>query len=171
MKTAAKTTGSAAKKTTATVKKTTTTKKPTPTITTLAKGERLVRSGEFSAKLLALINAERTKAGLAALTYRSDLQAVADLRAKELVDRFGSTRPNGTAFDTALTAVGVSFTTPLENIEHGCRDAAALFDEWNRLPACRDRLLNGVVTDTVIGVCQCDDGTLYWVQLYFDKGV
>ena len=61
---------------------------------------------ESEARLLALINGERAKAGVPALTFSSRYYACAELRAREITKLFEHTRPNGSDCFTAYEACG-----------------------------------------------------------------
>lgn len=61
---------------------------------------------ESEARLLSLINGERAKAGVPALTFSSRYYACAELRAREITKLFEHTRPNGSDCFTAYEACG-----------------------------------------------------------------
>lgn len=61
---------------------------------------------EFGRELLKLCNEARKELGIPAMTYDSNIQDVADLRAEEMSERFGHTRPNGERYLTAFTDCG-----------------------------------------------------------------
>ena len=57
----------------------------------------------LAAELLKQINQKRTANGLSMLSYSADLQASADIRAKESVQNFSHLRPDGRGCETAVT--------------------------------------------------------------------
>ena len=59
--------------------------------------------------VLKLVNEERAKAGLPALTLHAGATRAAQQRAGEIETSFSHTRPDGSNFTTALTAAGVSY--------------------------------------------------------------
>ena len=61
---------------------------------------------ESEEKLLSLINGERAKAGVPALTFSSRYYVCAELRAREITKLFEHTRPNGSDCFTAYEACG-----------------------------------------------------------------
>ena len=63
----------------------------------------------FAEQVVELVNQERTKAGLNAVTLDQNIASAALVRAKEIETSFSHTRPNGSKFSTALTEQGVTF--------------------------------------------------------------
>ena len=70
----------------------------------------------FAEQVVELVNQERTKAGLNAVTLDQNIASAALVRAKEIETSFSHTRPNGSKFSTALTEQGVTFKGAGENI-------------------------------------------------------
>ena len=73
----------------------------------------------FAEQVVELVNQERTKAGLNAVTLDQNIASAALVRAKEIETSFSHTRPNGSKFSTALTEQGVTFKGAGENIAWG----------------------------------------------------
>ena len=71
-----------------------------------------------------LINAERSKAGLAELTIDSDLMDAAAKRAEEQPESFGHTRPDGSDFSTIREEFNVTGSPICENAGRG-KDTAS----------------------------------------------
>lgn len=61
-------------------------------------------------------NKARTDAGLSAMTYATQYQAMADLRAQEQLALWGHTRPDGSSCFTVLSQYGVSYKSARENV-------------------------------------------------------
>lgn len=116
-------------------------------------------------EVFALINQYRAENGASALTYRSDVQAAANLRAQELITLFSHTRPDGTSCFTALNAFGIAYRTAGENIAAGHPDAASVMTGWMNSEGHRANILNTSFTGVAIGIAE-QDGYLYWVQLF-----
>jgi uncharacterized protein YkwD len=68
-----------------------------------------------SSDVLDLVNAQRKAAGLKGLSLNEDLNRVAQKRAKEIVENWSHTRPNGEAWKTAFSEEGVSASYRGEN--------------------------------------------------------
>ena len=70
-------------------------------------------NSSYAAQVVSLVNAERARQGLPALTISTAVQQAAQTRAGELQTSFSHTRPSGASCFTALTEAGVSL--------HPCR--------------------------------------------------
>ena len=70
----------------------------------------------FANEVVRLVNEERAKAGLPALTVDRGAASAAQVRAKEIERSFSHTRPDGSSFNSALTEAGVNFRGAGENI-------------------------------------------------------
>lgn len=154
----------------ATTKQTTksTTAKPTTARPTTAKTTVQTLPADTSAHLQEvhrLVNAERGKAGLAPLRYYTDAQAAADVRAKEIGERFSHTRPDGTQCFTALDTIHVQYYAAGENIASGHTDAAWVMQAWMDSDGHRANILNEDFNAIVVGYAE-KDGVPCWVQLF-----
>ena len=67
---------------------------------------------------------------LSALTLDEDLCKAAAIRAKELVNNFAHTRPNGTSCFTVLDELGISRSAAGENIAAGQQSGESAFTAW-----------------------------------------
>ena len=56
----------------------------------------------FAVEVLNLVNEERAKVGVAPLSLADDLQAAANIRAREIVQSFSHTRPDGSDCFTVM---------------------------------------------------------------------
>ena len=118
--------------------------------------------GDKAEQVTALVNEERSKAGLSPLTLDKELSANAAVRAEEIVHDFSHTRPNGSAFSSAIT---ISYRRAGENIAYGYPTAEAVMDGWMNSSGHRANILQPSFTKIGVGVVQRDN-TLYWVQLF-----
>lgn len=160
-------------KTTATTAKATTKKQTTKstaaatqktTIKTTAKTTAATTATTASAQQQAvfrLVNEERAKAGLAALTYCYAAQEAADIRAAEITQLFSHTRPNGEVCFTALDGLGISYTAAGENIAMGQTTPEWVMESWMNSQGHRENILNSNFNAMVIGF---KDN--HWVQLF-----
>lgn len=112
-----------------------------------------------------IVNRERQQNGLPALTYRADLQAAADLRAKEIVELFSHTRPNGTSCFTVVSEAGIAYRALGENIAYGQRSAAEVMNGWMNSSGHRANILSSNFTGMAVGFYQTG-GVKYWVQIF-----
>ena len=105
------------------------------------------------------VNRERAARGLSALRIDPALTAAAQIRAKEIVQKFSHTRPDGTKWST------VSSAAYGENIAKGQRTADKVMAAWMTSSGHRANILRASYGS--IGVaCLQSGGVYYWVQLF-----
>jgi uncharacterized protein YkwD len=113
----------------------------------------------MAGEVLALVNAERAKAGESALVVDSDLTAAAIVRVKELVTLFSHTRPDGTLCFTASSKIYG------ENIAMGYSNAVNAMAGWMNSQGHRENILRSYFGTIGVGAYKYN-GTMYWVQLF-----
>ena len=105
------------------------------------------------------VNRERAARGLSALRVDPALTAAAQIRAKEIVQKFSHTRPDGTKWST------VSSAAYGENIAKGQKTADKVMAAWMTSSGHRANILRANYGS--IGVaCLQSGGVYYWVQLF-----
>ena len=117
------------------------------------------------ADVLSLVNSERAAAGLQALTLDSKLCALADIRAKEIVQSFSHTRPNGSSCFTVFKENGVSYRYAGENLAYGQTSAKAVMNAWMNSSGHRANIFGKNFGKIGIS-CYIANGRKYWVQLF-----
>ena len=123
-------------------------------------------SAAYKAEVIRLVNAERQKAGLPALKVGdSRVQAAADIRAKEIVQSFSHTRPNGTSTFTALKEQGVQYRAAGENIAYGQTSPEQVMNGWMNSSGHRANILNATFDAICVGHV-VSGGRNYWVQIF-----
>lgn len=122
-------------------------------------------SSDVRQQVWALVNQQRTQNGLSTLAYRSNLQAAADLRAREIIRQFSHTRPNGSSCFTAVTESGASYRAVGENIAAGYPNAESVMTGWMNSEGHRANILSGEFTGIAVG-CVEQNGRQYWVQIF-----
>lgn len=120
----------------------------------------------FAQQVVKLVNEERSKAGLSALSYDSKVEAAANVRAKETELSFSHSRPDGTSFSTALKEQNISFRMSGENIAYGQISAEDVMKGWMNSPGHRANILNGNYTSIGVGYYKAANGRNYWTQLF-----
>lgn len=120
----------------------------------------------FAHQVVKLVNEERAKAGLSALTIDVNVEAAAQVRANEIKQSFSHTRPNGSQFSTALKEQGVSYRGAGENIAWGQKSPEAVMQAWMNSDGHRANILNAQFTKIGVGYYQDANGTNYWTQLF-----
>ena len=92
-------------------------------------------SSDLASQVVAQVNAERAAAGLNSLTVDADLTAAACVRAREIVELFSHTRPDGSSWSTVSSKVNG------ENIAMGYRTADAVMAGWMNSVGHRENIL------------------------------
>jgi len=116
-------------------------------------------SESLAAQVVAQVNAERAKYGLSQLRVDSELTRAAQVRAKEIVEKFSHTRPDGSKWST------VSASAYGENIAKGQKTADKVMAAWLTSAGHRANILKASFGS--IGVCAyVSNGITYWVQLF-----
>jgi len=159
------TTGNATKAPAATSapSKTTTSQSPTTSNNTTTTTNTGVSN--YASEVLRLVNVERSKAGLPALTTNQTLTSAANKRAQEIKQTFSHTRPNGSSCFTVLGEFGISYRTAGENIAYGQKTPQEVVNGWMNSPGHRANILSSNFGKVGIGVYQ-SNGVYYWTQLF-----
>lgn len=105
-------------------------------------------------KILELMNAKRTEAGLEPLTIDSTLVQVARYKSNNMIQNnfFDHTNPDGTKWTNWLQTIGYKYTTTGENIAYNTSDPVELFTQWWNSPGHRANMMNASYTKVGIGV-------------------
>lgn len=119
----------------------------------------------YAEQIVKLVNTERAKEGLSPLTISLNVQAAAQVRAKEIVTSFSHTRPNGSSFSTALKEQNVSYRGAGENIAWGQRSPEEVVNAWMNSAGHRANIMSDKYTSIGVGYYQ-ESGVNYWVQLF-----
>jgi uncharacterized protein YkwD len=107
-------------------------------------------------KILELMNAKRTEAGLQPLTIDNTLVQVARYKSDDMIQNnfFDHTNPDGTKWTNWLQALDYKYTSAGENIAYNTNDAVELFNQWWNSPGHRANMMNSAYTKVGIGVIQ-----------------
>lgn len=126
-------------------------------------------SASFSAfqnQVVSLVNSERAKAGVRALTADAALMKTATLKSQDMVKNnyFSHTSPTyGSPFDL-MNKYGISYRTAGENIAMGQTSPTQVMNAWMNSAGHRANILNGSYTKIGVGVAQNSSGQYYWTQ-------
>lgn len=113
----------------------------------------------LAAQVISEVNVERAKYGLSPLSVDANLTSAACVRAREIVESFSHTRPDGTSWST------VSSSAYGENIAKGHNSAERVMAAWMSSQGHRENILRESYGS--IGVCALKvNGVVYWVQLF-----
>lgn len=110
-------------------------------------------------EVLDIVNAERAKVGLAALTMDMDLLDAAMLRSAENCICFDHQRPSG------LSCFSLSNKIQGENIAVGSSTAKDTMKQWMESPGHKANILGSDYKTIGIG-CFNQNGMYYWVQVF-----
>lgn len=132
--------------------------------------EETTERGETSQaqEVLKLVNQERQKQGLKALTLNTKLTSVANMKAKDMADKnyFSHTSPTyGSPFQM-LQNYGVTYTSAGENIAAGQRTSQEVMNSWLNSSGHRANILNKDYTQLGVGYHKGGSYGTYWVQLF-----
>ena len=120
---------------------------------------------DFESEVVRLVNVERAKNGLPALTENWELSRVARYKSKDMHDKnyFSHTSPTyGSPFDM-MKNFGISYRTAGENIAKGYTTPQSVVNGWMNSEGHRANILNASFKQ--IGVGYYADGN-YWTQMF-----
>lgn len=120
---------------------------------------------QFAEQVLHLVNIERAKIGVAPLRLSKELMDACAIRAREIVQSFSHTRPNGQSFNTLIRE---GIYTAGENIAAGSSTPEAVVQQWMNSPGHRANILNSDYTELGVGYTYAENSTYthYWVQIF-----
>lgn len=122
-------------------------------------------SEAYANEVIRLVNAERAKYGLAALTRNENATYAANIRAKEITSLFSHTRPDGRSCFTVADDLGFNYRSAGENIAYGQRSPEEVVEAWMNSEGHRANILSSSFRE--IGVsCFSQGGVLYWAQFF-----
>ncbi len=119
----------------------------------------------YEQEVVRLVNIERARNGLAALSEDWELSRVARYKSQDMRDKryFSHTSPTyGSPYDM-MRAFGISYRTAGENIAMGQSTPAAVVSAWMNSPGHRANILSKSFTK--IGVGYVASGN-YWTQMF-----
>jgi uncharacterized protein YkwD len=116
--------------------------------------------------VLALVNAERAKAGCGSLSVDGRLAGAARAHSMDMVvrDYFSHTTPDGVTFDKRITAAGYKWSLVGENIAAGQPDPTAVMRAWMNSPGHRANILNCRFRQIGIGLAFDSPRRPVWTQ-------
>lgn len=115
--------------------------------------------------LFELVNETRAEYGLAPLKASTDLTKAAEIRAKEYSVYQSHYRPDGTKWDTILSAYGLKTNVRAENLAYYYTTAKSVMNCWMSDPYHRGNILNPN-TEYIGLACYNNGWCNYWCQLF-----
>lgn len=122
--------------------------------------------------VLKLVNAERSKQGLQALTLSSNLTSIATTKSKDMATKgyFDHNSPTyGSPFQM-LQSFGVSYKSAGENIAAGQKTPEQVMNSWMNSSGHRANILNESFTQLGVGYYEGGSYGTYWTQLFIGTG-
>lgn len=115
-----------------------------------------------------LVNVERAKAGLPALSYNWQLARVARIKSEDMRNNnyFSHTSPTYGSPFTMMKNFGITYTAAGENIAMGQKTATQVMNSWMNSPGHRSNILNAKYTQIGVGVAKNSSGRIYWTQQF-----
>lgn len=144
----------------ATTRAVTTTKTTTPASTSSS------NSSSFISEVVRLVNIERAKENLSALSESSELDGAANIRANEIITKFAHQRPDGREWYTVLAENGISYNASGENIAAGQRTPAEVVEGWMNSPGHRANIMSKNFNKIGVGYVTGGSYGHNWVQLF-----
>lgn len=118
-----------------------------------------------------LVNAERTRRGLAPMRSDSRLAAAAQRHAEDQAARrqMSHTGSDGADGGIRIRRAGYGSSSWAENIAYGHTSAASVVDAWMNSAGHRRNILS-TMPDTGVGAAVGSDGRWYWTQVFATPG-
>lgn len=119
-------------------------------------------------EVLKLVNQERAKVGLKALTLSPELTNVATVKAKDMRDKgyFDHTSPTyGSPFDM-MSKFGIKYSSAGENIAAGQKTPQEVMNSWMNSSGHRANILNKDYEQLGVGYVEGGSYGTYWVQMF-----
>ena len=119
----------------------------------------------YEEQIVVLVNKERAKEGLPALTLDKKLSDVARVKSQDMHDKkyFSHTSPTyGSPFEM-MTQFGIAYKSAGENIAYGYATPEKVMQGWMNSQGHKDNIMNKSFTK--IGVGYVADGN-YWTQMF-----
>lgn len=130
----------------------------------------LSKSAKYEKQLVALVNAERKKAGCKPVRLDTRLRAAARAHARDMAARnyYQHVSPEGVHADARMRKAGYRAGAWGENIHKGPKSPKTAMRDWMRSPGHRANILNCAYKDFGAGVSLKANGP-WWVQNFATK--
>ncbi|MCZ7456873.1 sigma-70 family RNA polymerase sigma factor [Streptomyces sp. WMMC940] len=118
-------------------------------------------------QVVALVNAERAKAGCGPVRSNDKLETAARRHSEDMAARgyFDHTSPDGTDPGDRITAAGYRWSTYGENIARGQQSPSSVMDSWMNSPGHRANILNCSFKELGVGIHDASGGP-WWTQAF-----
>lgn len=122
----------------------------------------------YEQKVAELVNIERQKAGLSALTFDQSVSNVARTKSKDMAanNYFAHQSPTYGSAGDMLTKFGIRWSAWGENIASGQRTPEAVVTAWMNSAGHRANILSTNFSKIGVGYAVNSNGTPYWTQIF-----
>lgn len=122
----------------------------------------------YEQKVVELVNVERQKAGLPALTLDSAISNVARTKSKDMADNnyFAHQSPTYGSAGDMLNKFGIKWSAWGENIASGQKTPEAVVTAWMNSSGHRANILSSNFSKIGVGYVTNSNGTPYWTQVF-----
>lgn len=119
----------------------------------------------YERQVAQLVNAERSRSGLPALTLRAELCRLARVKSQDMQENayFSHTSPTYGSPFAMMQSFGITYAHAGENIAMGYSSPEAVFSAWMQSQSHRANILSA--SYTALGVGYASDGG-YWTQWF-----
>jgi len=129
---------------------------------------QVIDVNELADEVFRLTNVERTRAGLTQLGRTHPLNQIALIRARETINHFSHTRPDGRDFVTVYNDNNIEFIVAGENLASGQRTPAEVVQAWMDSQGHRENILNNEFGNMGVGVTLDSEGRIFWTQMFMN---
>jgi uncharacterized YkwD family protein len=139
------------------------TKPATPSNTTVSSSNLT-----YEQKVAELVNIERQKNGVPALTLDSSISNVARTKSKDMAvnNYFSHQSPTYGMAGDMLRQFGINWSAWGENIASGQKTPEAVVTAWMNSPGHRANILSTNFSNIGVGYATNSNGTAYWTQMF-----
>lgn len=122
----------------------------------------------YEKQVVQLVNVERQKVGLSALTLDSSISNVARTKSKDMASNnyFAHQSPTYGSAGDMLKQFGVNYSAWGENIASGQRTPEAVVSAWMHSEGHKANILSSNFTKIGVGYAVNSNGTPYWTQMF-----
>lgn len=116
-------------------------------------------NSEMVDQTIALVNKERSAAGLSALDVNQGLEQCAEVRAVECATSYSHTRPDGSDWWTVNSDLMYG-----ENLASNYTTAQAVVNAWMASPAHKANIMNSGYSTIGLATYTTESGDVYWAE-------
>ncbi|MEU9111017.1 CAP domain-containing protein [Streptomyces sp. NPDC048483] len=122
-----------------------------------------------AARILEIVNSERSKAGCSPLTLNANLTKAAQDHSKDMADHrnMSHTGSDGSSPEDRITRAGYNWTAYGENVAYGYSTPESVMQGWMSSPGHKRNILDCSFKEMGVGLAQPGD---YWTQDFGTAG-